>query len=329
MSYSISQLKRLACLLSAVMCASFSAEGAVKITECSSYQLCSTESKALNYALSKSNGDNTDIVLVNTVMNKTSIIEVRNSDFGGTTFSGMPTVTAEEVYIASTAGHMASVDLVHFLEDPIISSLNEDSVVLGTVNGRPIVPLEHFYALPHKVSVRGSSLFSINNELESPLNNAFQDHSNDLLDNIDLSGDLRVGLAFRKVLAVEIGASFDGASVDQMEVFFKASQPEGEAPWGVIVDVKKNGSTGLITKITRVALIENGSIVFVIPVKEDGTVDTEKLIGTTFRVSGEASHSSIRGWFAGINLDISIAPCSSVTCNITVIDLDKEEIESS
>ena len=77
MSYSISQLKRLACLLSAVMCASFSAEGAVKITECGSYQLCSTESKALNYALSKSNGDNIDIVLVNTVMNKTSIIEVR------------------------------------------------------------------------------------------------------------------------------------------------------------------------------------------------------------------------------------------------------------
>ena len=82
MSYSISQLKRLACLLSAVMCVSFSAEGAVKITECSSYQLCSTESKALNYALSKSNGDNTDIVLVNTVMNKTSIIEVNcETDF--------------------------------------------------------------------------------------------------------------------------------------------------------------------------------------------------------------------------------------------------------
>ena len=150
-----------------------------------------------------------------------------------------------------------------------------------------------------------------------------------MLDNLDLSRDLRVGLAFRKVLAVEIGASFDGAPVDQMEVFFKASQPEGEAPWGVIVDVKKNGSTGLITSITRVALIENGSIVFVIPVKEDGTVNTEELIGTTFRVSEEASHSSIRGWFADINLDISIAPCSSVTCNITVIDLDKEEIESS
>lgn len=328
MSYSISHLKRLACLLSAVMCVSFSAEGAVKITECSSYQLCSTESKSLNYALSKSNGDNTDIVLVNTVMNKTSIVEVRKNDFGGKEFPGMVTVTAEEVYVASTAGHMASVDLVHFLENPITSSLNEGSVVLGNVNGRPTVPLEHFYALPHQLNVRGSSLFSINNELESALNNAFQDHSNGLLDNIDLSGDISVGLAFRKVIAVEIGASFDGTPVDQMEVFFKASQPEGEAPWGVIVDVKKNGTTGLITKITGVALIENGSIVFVIPVKEDGTVDTEELIGTTFRVSAEASHSSLRGWFAGINLDISVDPCSSVTCNITVIDLDYEDIES-
>lgn len=102
---------------------------------------------------------------------------------------------------------------------------------------------------------------------------------------------------------------------------------EGEVLWGVIVDVKKNGFIGFIIKIIRVVFIENGSIVFVIFVKEDGIVDIEKFIGIMFRVSGEVSYSSIWGWFVGINLDISIVFCFLVICNIIVIDLDKEEIE--
>lgn len=35
-----------------------------------------------------------------------------------------------------------------------------------------------------------------------------------MLDNIDLLGDFRVGLVFRKVFVVEIGVLFDGVFVD-------------------------------------------------------------------------------------------------------------------
>lgn len=112
-------------------------------------------------------------MLVNIVMNKIFIIEVRNSDFGGMMFFGMFIVIVEEVYIVSIVGYMVFVDLVYFLEDLIIFFFNEDLVVLGIVNGRLIVFLEYFYVLFYKVSVRGLSLIFINNELKSLLNNVF------------------------------------------------------------------------------------------------------------------------------------------------------------
>lgn len=304
-----------------------SAKTAVLIAHCHSHQHCSTQNDALDYASRKAIVDNVDVVLVNTILNKTSIVEVRSSNFEES--KSAPDISAneasaEEVHIANTAGHRASVNVVKFLEDPITSTLEESSEVSGSISGLPVVPLADFYSPPHLLNISGVSLLALNSQLESELNTAFQAHKVTLLNNLASSGERVIYSAFKNVLTSHINTALAERSIDQMQILMKASQANEEAPWGLVVKFKKNGQRGLLTKIKGVALIDNEKFVFVLPVKDNGTVDTEALLGTEFRLSSQADQSRLRAWFTDLDLGINIEPCSSTHCVATVTALRHE-----
>lgn len=301
-----------------------SAQTAVLIAHCHSHQHCSTQNDALDYASRKANVDNVDVVLVNTILNKTSIVEVRISNFEKSESSTDITdneASAREVHIANTAGYRASVNLVKFLEDPTSSTLKESSEVSSSINGLPVVPLADFYSPPHLLNIKGASLLALNSQLESEVNTAFQAHKATLLSNLASSGEPVIYSAFKDVLASHINTALAERSIDQMQILMKASQAYEEAPWGLVVKFKKNAQSGLLTNVKGVALIDNEKLVFVLPVKDNGTVDTEALLGTEFRLSTKTDQSRLRAWFTALDLGISIEPCSSTHCVATVTAL--------
>jgi hypothetical protein len=117
--------------------------------------------------------------------------------------------------------------------------------------------------------------------------------------NGSLSGSLLITL--NKLFDAGVFASIGGKPpITSLTVLLKATT-NGQA-FGFLVKVSRNGSN-LENKITGIALISNGKIVFTVPIAEDGTADLATLPGISIRIDSNESFGSVRDWFRKIGFD--------------------------
>lgn len=294
------------------------------VTICGNLETCSNNTKIQQFVISQAKGSEADVILVNQVKSETVLYQVRVHDFGGSEFPGMLAITAQEVAKATGSGHTNVMALVRFMNDPISSTLNQGSFPLGSLTGYPTFVLSHFEDLPHQLDIQGASLSTLNLRIQSAINNMFATRSTNLLEDVNASVSGSLSIKLRSLFEAGGSASIGGGEpVTSLTVLLKATTDE--QPFGFLVKVTKNGSN-LENKITGIALISNGEIVFIIPIAEDGTVDLAKLLGTSIRIDSNENFGSIRDWFRQIGFDVQPDPCltGAEKCVIRIVDLKKK-----
>lgn len=297
------------------------------ITICKNADKCSHNTAIQQFVITESKGTEANVVLVNEVKNETVLYEVRIHDFGGGEFPGMIAVTAQSVEKASGVGHANALALARFMNDPFTETFQEGSVQLGTLSGYPTYALSHFFGLPHQLNLNGASMLSVNLSIQHTLNEIFANRGDALFEDLNGSVDGRIAINFRKVITAEVGASLDSNAPITSAVFLlKAQAQEGTAAWGVLVRVTKNTSRTLLTQIVGIALIDDGKVIFTIPISENGTVDLQSLIGSTIRIDPKSDSNSLRDWFRQVGFDILMDPCNvnANHCEVTIVDVKKK-----
>ena len=257
-------------------------------------------------ALALSGGGERDFVIYDQVNDRSYHYQVTNitgGEFPGTV------IGAYKVSDLSSEINNAVKEYLRYFRDPIRAGLNELSFKLGTINGQDVYHLTNFYSGSVNFNNIRTSLNTINSSVESKLAQVINSALARASQNLQLS----LSLIFGSTVQINLGVSSS-----KRNLFYLVVQGK-EATIGLQFDVQLIDGVP-ISNITAIAIVENGNVVFKIPVV-NGNIDTLSLMGQTF---SHTNPGSLRGFFQTINLDLTYY-CNT-GCTVTIVDINNDDV---
>ncbi|MDP2535294.1 hypothetical protein [Alteromonas stellipolaris] len=284
-----------------------------KVTVCQSNSACS-DSALKSHVISVAQGESADVIVLDILNGKSFHYEVAVIDAGGLEFPGMYTVGARKVSTLPDEVTIAAAEFIGFSTDPLGNTLDDASTKLSVVNGRPVYMLSDVWDGPQSLPELSQSIYQINSAISSKLQRAAELRKVDV--QVSLSAALQAAMS--KVITGSISASVavTQSSSNQMTVYFK-----GNNYLTVAVKLTYNGANGVSAEVKALSVIDNGVVVFEIPV-ENGIANLEAVFGKTFAYNG-SNQSSMSNWLAGLNLGLS---WNSRRGTVTITDINDPDI---
>ena len=265
------------------------------VTVCESVSSCS-DSALRSHAISVARGKPADVIVLDVLKGKTYHYEVTVIDAGGNEFPGMYAIGARKLSTLPDEVTIAAAEFVGFSTDPLGSALDEVSMKVTSVNGRPVYILSDVWSGSQDLSELGQSIYQINSSISSRIQRAAELRKVDV--NVNLSAALQAVISKAITGAISASVSITQSSSNQATVYFK-----GDNYLTIAVNLTYNSANGVTAEAKSISIIDNGIVVFEIPI-ENGVPNLEAVIGNTYAYNGN-NQAGLSNWLAGLNLGLS------------------------
>lgn len=300
-------------LVAGTLFSSFSSYASTWVTVCQSSSACA-DSALKSHVISVAQGESADVIVVDAVNAKSYHYEVVVIDAGGREFPGMYTVGAHKLATLPDDVTIAAAEFIGFSTDPLGSTLDEVSLKLSVVNGRPVYMLTDVWNGPQNLQELSQSIYQVSSSISSRLQRAAELRKVDV--QVNLSAALQAVISKAITGAISASVAITQSSSNQMTVYFK-----GDNYLSIAVNLTYNGSNGVAADVKSLTVIDDGVVVFEIPV-ENGIVKLEAIFGKTFAYSG-SNQSNLSNWLSGLNLGLS---WNTKRGTVTITDINDPDI---